>query len=103
MREDAESLIAYCRAEGRVCPMPSQWDRFWRRHFKEEELRRAPNLSGPLILAAWSCDNETKMDCLANQIRWAEKLGILEEVSSYLRGLEKKDWYFRKMQSDVPA
>lgn len=72
MSESAESLIAYCRENSHVCPMPQRWSALW------ELLPDRTRVGGgwqppvPLILAAW---NDTpgmlKMLRLAERIEWA--------------------------------
>jgi len=94
LKETTDSLLAFCTSEGRVCPVPQKWSRFWIKFFeKESRVCSMQNPPRPLILATWNCDDETKRQSLAAEILLAEKLGILEEVSSYLRSLNETDWY----------
>ena len=94
MTNAAEQLIDYCREGGRVCPMPSQWNRLW-------ELLPERRRSGvgwqpplPLILAAWEHSSDLqKMLRLAEHIEWAETRGALDQVSDFLRTLPEEEWH----------
>ena len=94
MEETAESLIAYCRENGRVCPLPTKGNQV---HEMLPNKRRVGNgwePSLPLILAAWHVTPALpKMLRLAEHIEWAEKHGCLDDVASYLRGLYEEDWF----------
>ena len=92
--ESAESLIAYCRENSRVCPMPQRWNALW------ELLPNRTRVGGgwqpplPLILAAWDhTPGMLKMLRLAEHIEWADKHGTLESVARFLRGLSEEDWF----------
>ena len=85
-----EDLEAFCRSEGRVCPMPVYWTRLW------EMIKRADvdnEVPLPLILEAW---NETthldKMVRLVEHLQHAEANGPLDAVDSYLRELPLSRW-----------
>jgi len=30
MSESLEEILSYCRAKGRVCPMPQRWNDLWK-------------------------------------------------------------------------
>ncbi len=94
MNEVLEDVIAYCRANNRVCPMPEQWNRLWtllpRR--TQEGLGWSPPV--PLILAAWWETSDTeKRERLDLHIRWAAEHGALDQVSEFLRSLRESDWH----------
>lgn len=93
MNETAQTLIAYCRENDRVCPMPWHWAAVY-------ELLPLRNLADgrtepgvPLILGGWDSPNSFKMARLAEQINWAEQHGCLPAVSTFLRGLQEADWH----------
>ena len=85
-RETVESLIAYCRENNRVCPLPVPWDELWKALPDRKQLGAGWQPALPLILAAW---HETpalmKMLRLAEHIKWADEHGALEPVGSFLR------------------
>ena len=93
MSETVESLVAYCRENRRVCPLPSAWNRLWEMlpgRFQDDDGWRPPL---PLILAAWyHTPGLLKMFRLEEHIEWAAKHGALEAVGGLLRGLREDDW-----------
>jgi len=68
-RDSVKALLAYCRDNSRVCPLP-------------------------LILAAWheSTEVEKKLRLTAH-IEWAEEWGALETVEAFLYSLEENQWF----------
>jgi hypothetical protein len=93
--EQAESLIDYASAEGRICPQPMAWDRLWRILLKQAgALPGVEKPPPPLILGAWHfATGLEKMIRLKQHIQWAEYHGIIEEVEAVLRGLPENDWF----------
>ena len=88
-----DDLLRYCRHNGRVCPMPSQWSALWEmlpnRRRDGASWRPAP----PLILAAWhDTPALLKMLRLEEHIGWADQHGVLAEVDSFLRSLPETEW-----------
>jgi hypothetical protein len=82
------ALLAYVRADGRVCPIPAAWDRFWKL-LPREEGKEAPV---PLILGAWHTDAAEKCEVLRGQIEYAAREGVLDTADAFLRGLKPEDW-----------
>ena len=75
---ELEDLIAYCRADGRVCPMPMLWDTCWKLLPDRQRVQGGWSPPLPLILAAWDTTSDTqKPDCLASHFRWARDHGVL--------------------------
>jgi hypothetical protein len=92
-RDTAETLIAYCRENGRVCPQPILWHELFQ---MLPNARRTPygwNLNVPLILGAWGEDDRLKQERLAEHIRWAEENNFIDEISRFLRCLREEDWF----------
>jgi hypothetical protein len=92
--ESAESLIAFCRENARVCPMPQRWTAL--RDLLPNRTRVGVGWQPPLplILGAWSdTPGMLKMLRLTEHIEWAAKHGALESVALYLRGLGEEDWF----------
>jgi hypothetical protein len=91
------SLLAFVEADGRVCPMPSEWNRLW------NMLPECPPRAGdrepwpPLILSGWWASNDAeKATRLAYHIQWASDHGALERVDSFLRRLPIESWHQSK-------
>jgi hypothetical protein len=93
MTESLDSLLAYCKANGRVCPLPRQWSKLWELLPNRKSVGSGWEPAAPLILAAWHVPGLMKMMRLQEHIEWADKHGALELVGSYLRGLAETDWY----------
>lgn len=92
MSDTLESLIAYCRENNRVCPMPQRWNALWEMLPKPVGEQVRPPL--PLILAAWyDTPAILKMLRLAEHIEWARKFDALEPVSAFLRQMPESDWF----------
>src|SRR4051812_40432994 len=92
--DQLESLVAYCRAEGRVCPMPEQWLELWEMPPDKQREGSGWRPSPPLILAAWwDTSSLDKMFRLQEQLGWVEAHGGLEAVAAFLRGLVEDEWH----------
>lgn len=92
--DSAESLIAYCRENSRICPMPQRWAALW------ELLPNHARIGGgwqpplPLILGAWhDAPALLKILRLAEHIDWAAKHDALEPIARYLRALTEDEWF----------
>jgi hypothetical protein len=94
MKETVEALLAYCRANDRVCPLPQKWNQLWEILPDRRRVGTGWEPALPLILAAW---HETpailKMVRLSEHIGWAEKHGGLDEVGAFLRALAESEWH----------
>ena len=91
------TLVEYSQSEGRVCPIPIQWDALFkilrRRHIELglDENQAPPN---PLILGGWWPSSDAdKRRRLEEHIIWADHHGVLSEVGSFLRNLPDEKWY----------
>lgn len=95
MAETVESLVAFCRENNRVCPLPTLWNDMY--ELLPDRKRRGPGWEPPppLILGAW---HETpallKVLRLAEHLQWAGNHGALESVSGFLRGLSEDEWFY---------
>ena len=88
---ELEILLAYCQADGRVCPQPNIWNNLWklikRKTGKED-------ISAPLILAAWyDAPILLKMLRLKEHVEIAYENDAFAEVKAFLMNLEEGDWY----------
>ena len=90
---DAEVLLAYCRQQHRVCPVPQRWNELWELLSAGAETRPAR----PLILAAWwHTSNLRKMLRLKDQITWAASHNRLADADVFLRALSEQEWHHLK-------
>lgn len=90
-KSQLESLLAYCQADGRVCPLPNIWNNFW-------ELVKTKtgkeDIPAPLILAAWyDTPNFLKIIRLKEHIEIAYENDAFAEVKTFLMNLEEGDWF----------
>ena len=94
MSETSVALLAYCRHNHRVCPVPQRWNTLY-------EMLPQRKLTGvgwepplPLILDAWDGTPPLlKAMRLAEHLEWAAAHGVLDAVGQYLRGLPEADWF----------
>ena len=96
MSETTESLIAYCRENSRICPMPPRWNALWELLPERKRVGGGWEPALPLILAALhDTPYLMKMLRLAEHIEWAAEHGALESVAAFLRGLREDEWFHR--------
>ena len=82
--------------DGRVVPLPVNWNELWKSIDKEVPVeRRKTNFPPPLILAGWnfSSDKE-KRDRFLYQLEWAVSHGLTDRAVRYLQGLSPENWYY---------
>ncbi len=92
--ESVERLIAYCRENGRVCPMPQRWNALWERLPNRTRVGAGWQPPLPLILGAWDdTPGLLKMLRLEEHIKWAAQHGALAPVARFLRGLFEDEWF----------
>lgn len=91
-------LLNYVRSEGRVCPVPTEWNRLW-----ETLPSRGRTADGrsvlpvPLILAAWhEASDDQKSERLRVHILWAAEHGALGAAAKLLLGLSPDQWHWRQ-------
>ena len=95
--KDVETLVAPCRANGRVCPTPPQWSALWELLEGHRRVGDGWEPPLPLILAGWwASSNLDKMLRLEEHIRWADAHGQLGAVSAFLEGLPEVEWHHLK-------
>jgi hypothetical protein len=88
-----QALIIYAQSEGRVCPMPSQWNALWELLPDRSRVGYGWKPALPLILAAWwETSVVSKRQRLAEHIDWAAEHGALLEVEKFLRDLPEVHW-----------
>ena len=86
-------LVRYCRENGRVCPMPSQWNVLWEMLPNRTREGASWKPAPPLILAAWhDTPALLKMLRLKEHIDWADQHGVLDDVDKFLRSLPESEW-----------
>ena len=94
MTDTVETLVAFCRENGRVCPQPPLWNELWGMLPERQQVGVGWEPPLPLILAAWDTTPAlSKMIRLEDHIRWAEWHGVLAKVSAFVRGLAEEDWH----------
>ena len=87
------SLIDYCQQNARVCPSPDKWNELWEMLPDKERVGNGWQPPLPLILGTWHYTGALeKMVRLKEHLEYAEKHKVLEQVDSYLRGLQESEW-----------
>jgi hypothetical protein len=94
MQDTPELLIAYCKEQFRICPMPQFWNvmsNLLPPRIIGNSTEKSPP---PLILAAWhEAPAILKMLRLEEQIRWSFENGNFDKISDYLRRLKEDQWF----------
>ena len=94
MTDSAETLIAFCRENSRICPMPQLWNALYELLPNRQRVDGRWEPALPLILAAWhDTPAVSKILRLEEHIRWAADNDALEPVAIFIRNLEENDWY----------
>ncbi|MHC1699976.1 MAG: hypothetical protein AB9900_03225 [Humidesulfovibrio sp.] len=94
MEDRIKELMNYCRADGRVCPNPSEWNALYTLLPNRRCKGGGWEPAVPLILAAWwDTSALAKMVRLEEHIRWAAEHSALDAVESFLRGLPENKWH----------
>ena len=93
MTDTVESLMAYCRENGRICPMPQRWTALWELLPNRTRVGVGWQPPLPLILGAWDdTPAMLKMLRLSEHINWAADHNALETVATYLHALAEVEW-----------
>ena len=86
-----EQFLNEIRLDGRSSPAGFHWHRFYEfLQSRKTESRGDPPV--PLILAASGESNARKHECLAQQLEWASRHGILEEAIRFLHQIPVENW-----------
>ena len=89
-----QTLIAFCRENSPVCPMPQRWSALWDLLPNRTRTGAGGQPPLPLIVGAWDDTPEMlKMLRLAEQIEWAADYGGLGPVDRFLRALPEHEWF----------
>lgn len=92
MSDTVENLVAYCRVNDRVCPLPPLWNDLWEMLPNRARVGAGWQPPPPLILAAWhDTPAMLKMLRLKEHIDWAAKHGELESIGNFLREMREED------------
>jgi len=94
MKKDSLSnLIDFCRENNRIVPCPTKWNKLWEMLPNRERKGAGWEPTVPLILGAWWHSTEQeKQNRFISHIAFAEKKGILDKVSEFLRNLQETEW-----------
>ncbi len=88
------SLVQYCQANDRICPLPDYWNQLWEMLPEKQRDGSGWMPALPLILAAWwSAAPLAKAARLQEHIEWAHKHNVLDRVSEFLRALPESGWF----------
>jgi hypothetical protein len=83
-----DDVIAYARLNGRVCPLPWQWNQLYELLPSRQRVENGWEPAPPLILAAWHhATGLMKTLRLQEHIDWADKHGALPAVAKLLYSL----------------
>lgn len=88
-----ESLIQFVQENNRICPKPNLWNKLWQILPNKKRVGAGWEPPLPLILGAWwlSSGSEKQL-LLIEHLKYAASNGVLEQVDSFLRGLDEDEW-----------
>jgi hypothetical protein len=88
-----EAAMLVARRNNRVCPRPERWTAFMALLPPRKTLRGTMQPPVPPLGAPWSVTPPlTKRLCFREQIEWAQRAGVLEDVMAFMQGLPESDW-----------
>jgi hypothetical protein len=88
-----DSAMLVARRNNRVCPRPPRWAEFFALLPVRKTLRGVQQPPAPITGAAWAVTPSlSKRLCFREQIEWAERAGILEDVMAFLQCMPEGDW-----------
>lgn len=92
--ETYESLWEYCKANGRIVPLPTPWSALYDILAEKRQLPGGGYESPlPLILAAWnSTTGLEKQERFRQHFQWAYDHGQLDQIGAFLRSLPEDKW-----------
>lgn len=89
-----EEVMAFARANLRVCPQLAVWRRLYLmlpRAAAGSVPERAPL---PVDRASWQhTPDVVKQECLRQQLEWAQAHGVLAQVHDFLRCMREDEWH----------
>lgn len=89
-RVKADDLLEEIRRNHRVCLKPDAWMALY--DMLPHKTQRQP--TPPLVGDAWDrTPNLAKRTCLREQVRWAQRVGVLPEVLAFLRAQPEDAWH----------
>jgi hypothetical protein len=88
-----ESAMLVARRNNRVCPRPQRWDALMELLPARKSLRGSQQPPAPPTGAAWAVTPPlTKRLCFREQIEWAEREGVLENVMAFMQAMSEEEW-----------
>jgi hypothetical protein len=88
-----EGAMLVARRNNRVCPRPRHWDAFMKLLPPRKTLRGIQVPPTPPTGAAWAVTPPlTKRLCFREQVEWAERAGMLENVMDFMQSMAEDDW-----------
>lgn len=92
--ESVTTLVAYCRLNSRVCPLPRGWSALWELLPNRRRTHVGWDPPPPLILTSWYGTSSLEKSLrLATHIEWADRFGELSSVATFLRRLREEEWF----------
>ena len=89
-----DNLLAYAKANNRICPQPMKWQMLWKKLPDRARGEADQKLRVPLILGGWWASSDSdKAERIEEHIRWAYGHDGLDSVDVFLRELSEEDWH----------
>lgn len=89
----ARQLLEHHRIRGRAYPEPRYWDRLYQMLGEEAEKRgRTPPPPPPMAGLDHDPTEEDKMDCLEDQLIWADRNNLLHRIQQFFDAMPSSAW-----------
>ena len=100
-QEQLDNLLAYAKANNRICPQPMKWQMLWEqlpdrgRGEADQKLRVPLNIIGHsgFLVGWWASSDSDKAERIEEHIRWAYEHDGLDSADTFLRELSEEDWH----------
>ncbi len=91
--DSLEDLIRYSKSNNRIVPCPPKWNEIYEMLPNRKRVGAGWDPPIPLILGGWWYSTEhEKQQRFFQHLRYAEKNGIIKEVSGFIRSLTEDEW-----------
>ena len=89
-----DEVLRESQKNNRICPLPYKWQELFDILPEKRRTNTSWEPSPPLILAAWATTPALyKVIRLKEHIEWAASHHYLDEVYSFLCGLQEDQWF----------
>jgi hypothetical protein len=90
-----EEALRFVRARGRVCPLPAAWEQLSALLPRRSTKGGVEEPPRPITGRAWdAAPTRAKRATFLEQVEWASRTGVLQQVMDFLHALPEGDWLY---------